>query len=196
VWLRLRIVLEHCTTAAALEAVQSCGPTIAAKITPHHMFPTIDDVVGDPIHFCKPVAKLKSDRLALVKAAASGNPKFFLGTDSAPHPLHAKRGGAGDVLGKCAAGIFTQPYATQFVLEALEQAVEKRHLARSNVSEEALRKFLTENGRLFYKQPMSKGKIRVVAGEERVIVQSGCGPKQDVIVPFRRGEEVYPIKWI
>jgi dihydroorotase len=160
------------------------------------MFLTIDDVVGDPIHFCKPVAKLKSDRLVLVKAAVSGNPKFFLGTDSAPRPLHAKRGGAGDVLGNCAAGIFTQPYATQFVLEALEQAVEKRYLARSNVSEEALRKFLTENARLFYKQPMSKGRIRVVAGEERVIAQLGFGPKQDVIVPFRRREEVYSIKWV
>jgi dihydroorotase len=160
------------------------------------MFLTIDDVVGDPIHFCKPVAKLQSDRLALIKAAVSGDPRFFLGTDSAPHPLHAKKGGAGDVLEKCAAGIFTQPYATQFVLEALEMAVGKRYVDRSDVNEDVLRKFLTENGRAFYKQPVSQERIRIVTGEERVVNQLKFGSEQDAVVPFRRGEPVYSIQWI
>lgn len=188
--------MEHCTTAAAIEAVISCGPTVAATITPHHMFLTIDDVVGDPINFCKPVAKTPRDRLALIKAVISGDSRFFLGTDSAPHPLHAKKGGSGEVVGKCAAGVFTQPYATQLVLEALELALEKRFLDRSDVSEAALRKFLTENGRIFYRQAMSKERIKIVAGGELVAEQVKFGPKQDVIVPFRRGERIYSIAWI
>ncbi len=193
---KLPVILEHCTTAEAIETVASCGPTVGATITPHHMFLTIDDVVGDPMHFCKPVAKSGSDRLALIRAAVSGNPKFFLGTDSAPHPLQAKRGGAEDVLGKCAAGIFSQPYATQLVLEALEQAVEEGHLIRSDVSEELLRKFLTENGRKFYGEANSKETIRIVSREERVMKQLQFGPDQDVIIPFRRGEPIYSIEWM
>src|ERR1700712_3604913 len=84
--------------------------------TAHHLFLIIDDVVGDNYAFCKPVAKLDTDREVLLKTAISGNPKFFLGTDSAPHPREAKIGG----FGKAAAGVFTQPYATQTVLDALE----------------------------------------------------------------------------
>jgi dihydroorotase len=193
---KLRICLEHCTTAAAIEAVASCGDTVAATITPHHMFLTIDDVVGDPLNFCKPVAKSAGDRLALIKAVVSGSSKFFLGTDSAPHPLHAKRGGAGDVLGKCAAGIFTQPYATQLVLEALEHAVEKRCLDRNDVTEEVLRNFLGLHGRRFYKETMSNERIRIIAGNEHVINELEFGPNQDVVVPFRRGESIYSIEWI
>ncbi|KAJ9625030.1 dihydroorotase [Taxawa tesnikishii (nom. ined.)] len=117
---KLRIVLEHCTTAAAVEAVKSCGPTVAATLTVHHLFLIVDDWAGDPHCFCKPVAKLPSDRRALLRAAVSGNPKFFLGTDSAPHPATSKRGGD-----KVAAGVFTQPYAAAYFIDALEQAVEK-----------------------------------------------------------------------
>lgn len=193
---KLRIILEHCTTAAAIEAVKTCGPTVAATITPHHMLLTIDDVVGDPINFCKPLAKNPEDKIALIRAAVSGNPKFFLGTDSAPHPLHAKRGGAGDVLGKCAAGIFTQPYATQFVLEALDHAVEKTYLDRAAVSEDVLRKFLTENGRKFYRQEMSKERFKIIAAKEKVAQQLVFGPNEDVVVPFRRAEPIYSLEWV
>jgi dihydroorotase len=193
----LRIILEHCTTVAAIEAVKSCGASVAATITPHHMFLIIDDVVGDPMNFCKPISKCESDRLALIRAAVSGSSKFFLGTDSAPHPLHAKRGGVGDVLGKCAAGIWTQPYATQLVLEALEQAIEKAHLDKNGVTEKMLTRFLSENGREFYRQEMSKERrIKITAAEERVIKQLHFGPDQNVIVPFRRGEPIYSLEWI
>jgi dihydroorotase len=193
---KLRICFEHCSTAAAIEIVKSSGPTLAATITPHHMFLTIDDVVGDPIHFCKPVAKNPSDRLALIRAVVSGNPKFFLGTDSAPHPLHAKRGGAGDVLGKCAAGVFTQPYATQLVLNALEQAIGKGYLERDDVNEDVLRKFLAESGRTFYRQEMSKERIKIIASNERVVEKLRFGSGDNVVVPFRRGEPTYSIKWV
>ena len=195
---KLRICLERCISASAITTVRACGSTVGATITPHHIFLTIDDVVGDPINFRKPIAKSGSDKLALLKAAVSGDPKFFLGTDSAPHPLYAKRGGAGDVLGKCAVGIFTQPYATQLVLEALELAVEKEYLDRSEVDEEALRMFLTENGRRSYKQleAMSKERTRIAAGRELVLKQLQFGPDQDVIIPFKRGEPIYSVEWM
>ena len=192
---KLRIILEHCTTAAAIEAANSCGPSIAVTITPHHMFLIVDDVVGDPLQFCKPVAKLPSDRLALVRAAVSGNSKFFLGTDSA-HSFHAKKGGAGDVLGKCAAGIWTQPYAAQLVLEALERAIEKSHLEKKDVTKEVLREFLSENGRKFCQLEISREKIRLVAGEERVIKELRFGPDQNVVVPFQREEPTYSLEWV
>jgi dihydroorotase len=193
---RLLIILEHCTTAAAIEAVKSCGTTVAGTITPHHLFLIVDDWAGDPINFCKPVAKLPSDRLALIQAAVCGSPKFFLGTDSAPHPLHAKKGGAGDVLGKCAAGVFTQPYATALVLDALEQAIGKGHLAKEAVTLEVLKGFLGEHGRRFYGVEMSREKIKIVAREERIVEHLKVGSDQNVLVPFRRKEPVYSIEWI
>lgn len=76
---RLRIVLEHCTTKAALDAVRACeSPLVGATITAHHLYLTVDDWCCDPFSFCKPVAKLPSDRDALIKAVCSGDPRFFL----------------------------------------------------------------------------------------------------------------------
>ena len=187
---RLRIVLEHCTTAAAIEAVKSCGATVAATITAHHLSLIIDDWAGDPHCFCKPVAKLPSDRRALLKAAVSGNPKFFLGTDSAPHPAISKRGD------KVAAGVFTQPYAVGYVLSALEVAVQKGMLQDSDVSEEALKGFLGEFGRKFHKAPDPHG--------ERVIIRNGGAQVDSIlrssdgsveVVPFRRGQTVWSVEW-
>ncbi|KAI9749209.1 MAG: hypothetical protein M4579_006957, partial [Chaenotheca gracillima] len=159
---KLRIVLEHCTTADALAAVRACGPTVAATITAHHLILTIDDVAGDPFSFCKPVAKLPTDRLALLQAAVSGDPKFFLGTDSAPHPEETKRGlttmtpsadqkhAVASANQKPAAGVFTQPYATQLVLAALEEAVSKGVLTEDQVTQQILEDFLGGFGRKFY----------------------------------------------
>ena len=115
---KLRIILEHCTTAAALAAVRSCGPNVAATITSHHLFLIVDDWAGNPHNFCKPVAKNPSDRRALLQTVVSGDPKFFFGTDSAPHPAETKRGD------RSAAGVFTQPHAVGYVIDALEQGVE------------------------------------------------------------------------
>jgi dihydroorotase len=103
-----------------------------------HLFLIIDDWVDEPFNYCKPVTKLPRDRLALIRTAASGNPKFFLGTDSAPHALSAKRGGS-DGLGKCAAGVFTQPYATQLVLEAFGDGAEKGVLQPEALGKDVLR---------------------------------------------------------
>lgn len=147
---KLRIILEHCTTAAALEAVRSCGSNVAATITAHHLYLTIDSWAGDPYNFCKPVAKLPSDRLAVLRAAVSGDPKCFFGSDSAPHPKPAKICGD-DGLGKISAGVFTQPYAVPLVLEAFERAAEAGMLAEEDITEEKLVNFLGGYGRRFYK---------------------------------------------
>jgi dihydroorotase len=73
----LKIILEHCTTGAAINAVKSCGPIVAAIITAHHLYLTIDDVIGDARSICKPIAKREADRKALLQAIVSGNTKLF-----------------------------------------------------------------------------------------------------------------------
>jgi dihydroorotase len=92
-------------------------PNFVGTITAHHLFLIIDDWADDPHSFCKPVAKLLSNREALIKAAVSGNGKFFFGSDSVPHDK-SKKGGNG----KTSASVFAQPYCTQYVLDAFEQA--------------------------------------------------------------------------
>lgn len=196
---KLQIILEHCTTAKAVEAVNACGANVVGTITAHHLSLIVDDWAGDPINFCKPVAKLPADRIALLKAATNGSDKFFLGTDSAPHPLRSKKGGLGNECGKCAAGVFTQPYATQIVLEALEEAVEKGILRKDDVKENVLRGFLGEVGRKFYGVEASKRKIKIHAGDEKVLERLSVkeeGKEADLVVPFRRGSPVYSLQWL
>ncbi|WPH01486.1 Hypothetical protein R9X50_00433200 [Acrodontium crateriforme] len=187
---KLRIILEHCTSAAALKAVQSCGPTVAATITAHHLFMIVDDWAGDPHCFCKPVAKLPSDRRALLKAVVSGDSKFFFGTDSAPHPATSKRGE------KFAAGVFTQPHAVGLVIDALEMGIETGVLTADDVTEEKLANFLSHYGRSFYK----------VADErnERIILSKPAKPIEEIlktedgkieVVPFRRGRMSWDAIW-
>ena len=206
---RLRIVLEHCTTAAAVEAVKACSEMVVGTITAHHLFLTVDDWVGDPVNFCKPVAKGYGDRRALLRAVVDGRGKFFLGTDSAPHGLRKKYGGMGGVgsdnavvvPGKCAAGVFTQPYATQLVLEAVEGPVERGVIGKEEVGREVLEGFLGGWGRRFYGVGKAKRKIRIVGGEERVVEtlevkKQGAEQIEDVAVPFRRGERIYSLEWL
>lgn len=114
----LQIVLEHTTTAEAVKVVLGLPVNVAATITVHHLFLTLDDVAGGklkPHYFCKPLAKRPEDRAALIQAALSGNPKFFLGTDSAPHPRQAKECAA------CSAGIFTAPVALPLLAQFFSQ---------------------------------------------------------------------------
>ena len=200
---KLRIVLEHCTTAAAIEAVKKCGPNVVGTITAHHLFLIVDDWAGDPINFCKPVAKLPSDRVALLKAATSRSPKFFLGTDSAPHPLRAKKGGLGaHEAGKCAAGVFTQPYATQLVLEAFEDAVAKGVADKSALTPFVLEGFLGDFGRKFYRIDPSGAKIKIVAKGDKVMEKMAIrstkdNPKsEDVLIVFRRNTPIYSLEWL
>jgi dihydroorotase len=203
---KLRIVLEHCTTKAAIDAVKQCGSNVVATITgkrslelespyadspaAHHLFLTIDDVVGDNHSFCKPVAKTDLDREALLQTAVSGDPKFFLGTDSAPHPKSSK---VGD-FSKAAAGVFTQPYATQIVIDALETAIEQKTLKPEDVTVSRLENFLSGFGRAFYR---AEDPLR-----ERIVLKRGQATVLDIlkneeleVVPFRRGKETWSLEW-
>lgn len=187
---RLRIILEHCTTAAAIEAVKSCGPTVAATITAHHLFLIVDDWAGDPHNFCKPVAKNPSDRRALLRTVVSGNEKFFFGTDSAPHPAETKRGD------RSAAGVFTQPHAVSYVIDALEQAIVKDVIQTSEVTPEVLEGFLGKFGRKFYKINDKKGErivLRKPVKDVEATLKSEDGSLE--VVPFRRGKMTWGVEW-
>ncbi|RFU34047.1 hypothetical protein B7463_g2310, partial [Scytalidium lignicola] len=182
----LNIVLEHCTTKAALDTVRGLGPNVAATITAHHLWICLDEAVGSVHNFCKPVAKSPLDRVALVKAVVSGEQKFFFGSDSAPHPLSAKVGGL-----KTVAGCFTQSYATSLVVSAVQEAINKGWIKEEDVTQEKLEGFLSTYGRRFYKLPEAKEGKRIVLekkGEvikERVVSRDG----EVKVVNFKSGDE-------
>ena len=191
---KLRIVLEHCTTTSAIEAVKKCGPNVAGTITAHHLFLTSDDwskETGSVHNYCKPVAKTPSDRKALLRTATSGNPKFFLGTDSAPHPVEAKRDGA--------AGVFTQPYASQLVVDAFELGIQEKILSQDKVTMEILQGFLGTFGRFFYQTPSTEERISL-GGSQRIIesisVVNSLGDEDTCVVPFRARILTRQLKWL
>ncbi len=148
----LRIVLEHITTRSAAERVNRLRPNVVATITAHHLVLTLDDVIGyspeskgflQPHHFCKPIAKFAEDREMLIQAATSGNPKFFFGSDSAPHLRETK-----EAANVCA-GIFTAPVALS-VLAAVFKAQNAL---------DALQDFTSRFGAEFYGLPLNAGTI-------------------------------------
>jgi dihydroorotase len=188
---KLRIILEHCSTSAALEAVRACGPSVSGTITAHHLSLVIDDWAGDPFCFCKPVAKTPEDRDALLRAVVSSKGKFFLGTDSAPHPSIKKRGED-----KVAAGVFTQPYALGYVLDALQTGVERGVIQEKDITQEALEGFFSEFGRKFYKVKDERSeKIVLKKGAEKIVdVLKKDGVSVEV-VPFRKGEQTWSAEW-
>ncbi|KAK3937217.1 dihydroorotase homodimeric type [Diplogelasinospora grovesii] len=191
---KLRIVLEHCTTAAAVEAVRACGPTVGATITAHHLYLTSHEACCDPFAFCKPIPKKPTDRDALVKAVVSGEAKFFFGSDSAPHPIQTKT----EVQpgGKAPAGVFTQPYVTQLVLLALEEAVERGVITDEDVMQERLEGFLSRNGRRFYKLPDETQKKIVLERKGETIAQSVKSEDGKVEVGISRGgAEVFSLRF-
>jgi dihydroorotase len=115
----LRIVLEHVTTQEAVLFIESASSNIAATITPQHLLYNRNALFAGgirPHYYCLPVLKREPHRAALVKAATSGNPKFFLGTDSAPHTTSSKENACG------CAGCFSAPIALELYAEAFESA--------------------------------------------------------------------------
>ena len=115
---RLKVVLEHVTTAAAAAFVHQAPPRLAATITAHHLLLNRNDLLLGglrPHYYCLPLVKREGDRQALLEAALSGSPKFFLGTDSAPHARSAKENACG------CAGVFTAPAALELYAEAFEE---------------------------------------------------------------------------
>jgi len=133
---KLKIIMEHITTKASVEALDKFE-NLYATITLHHLLITLDDVAGgmlQPHLFCKPIAKRPEDREALRKVALEGHPKVMFGSDSAPHPQHAKENCG------CAAGVFTSPIAVQVLTELF--------MEHSNV--EKLQAFISGNAQKIY----------------------------------------------
>lgn len=143
---KLRVVMEHLSTAAAVSAVLAWPERVAATITAHHLCFTIDDLAGerlDSSYFCKPILKTAADRDALLEAAMSGSPKFFFGSDSAPHPADAKRLGA--------AGSYAAPVAMPLLAGAFDQAGALNRLED----------FCSKNGARFYRLPAPRRFLRL-----------------------------------
>lgn len=188
----LRIVLEHCTTEAAVNIVNEINKDIinaadirvAATITAHHLFLTIDDWAGNPINFCKPVAKLPNDKRALVKAVTSGKPYFFFGSDSAPHALANKT----KHIGVCA-GVYTQLFAVPY----LAQVFDEQH------SLDKLKDFVSTFGLSFYRvtsdQLKSQDEVTLFRKLQSV-PEVISNEKSLTVAPFKSGEKLdWSIKW-
>jgi dihydroorotase len=171
----LKVVLEHITTREAAQYVEVTGPNVAATITAHHLLMNRNALfMGGirPHHYCLPVLKRESHREALVEAATSGNPKFFLGTDSAPHPRAAKEAACG------CAGIYTAHAALELYATAFEEAGALDKLER----------FASVFGAQFYGLPLNEGTISLERAEWRVPERIAFGA--DELVPLRAGETI------
>src|SRR4029077_3371986 len=171
----LRIVLEHVTTEEAALYVGAGGPNLAATITAHHLVINRNALfVGGirPHLYCLPIAKREQHRLALRRAATSGNPAFFLGTDSAPHAVPTKETACG------CAGIFTAPAALEIYAEVFEEAA-----ALDNFEA-----FASLNGPAFYRLPVNEA--RITLRREDWTVPERIGEGDLAVAPFRAGESL------
>jgi dihydroorotase len=171
----LKIVLEHITTRDAVQYVEVTGPNVAATVTAHHLLMNRNALfMGGirPHHYCLPVLKREEHREALVEAATSGNPKFFLGTDSAPHPRHDKEAGCG------CAGIYTGHAALELYAVAFEEAG----------ALERLEGFASVFGAGFYGLPVNEDRVTLVREDWTVPRRLKFG--DDELVPLRAGETI------
>ena len=171
----LKVVLEHATTREAVQFVEVTGPNVAATITAHHLLLNRNSLfVGGirPHHYCLPVLKREEDREALVEAATSGNPKFFLGTDSAPHPRREKEAACG------CAGIYTAHAAIELYATAFEEAS----------ALDKLEAFASEFGARFYGLPLNEARVTLAREEWRVPERLAFGAEE--LVPLRAGESI------
>lgn len=171
----LKVVLEHITTQQAADFVSSAGANVAATITPHHLMINRNAIFEGglrPHAYCLPVAKREKHRQAVRKAAVGGSPKFFLGTDSAPHPVHAKQSGCG------CAGVFNAPAAMEAYATVFE---EEGALDR-------LEAFASENGPRFYGLPLNEGRLTLERKPMEVPKEIVSGDVD--LVPFPAGKSL------
>ena len=172
---RLKVVFEHITTRQAVEFVTRANANIAATITAHHLLYNRNAMFTGGIRphlYCLPVLKRETHRQALIQAAISGSPKFFLGTDSAPHAQHAKESACG------CAGIYTAHAAIELYAEAFEDAGALTKL-------EAFASFY---GADFYALPRNRDSITLRRDSWEVSKTLSLG--NEVCVPLRAGESV------
>ena len=168
---KLTIIMEHITTKASVEALDRFS-NLYATITLHHLLITLDDVAGgmlQPHLFCKPIAKRPEDRDALLKVALEAHPKVMFGSDSAPHPQHAKESCG------CAAGVFTSPIALQVLAELFEE--------KSTVDK--LQAFVSDNAQKIYKNIKVAQKTVILEKKPFVVPQ-----KYGTVVPMYAGQKI------
>jgi len=171
----LKIVLEHITTRDAVQYVEVTGPNVGATITAHHLLLNRNALfLGGlrPHHFCLPVLKREEHREALVEAATSGNPKFFLGTDSAPHSRATKETACG------CAGIYTAHAAIELYAAAFEEAG----------ALDRLEGFASHHGADFYGLPRNQDSITLQ--REKWAVPATLRYGKEELVPLRAGETI------
>lgn len=172
----LKVVLEHITTKDGAEFVKSAERNVAATITAHHLLLNRNAIFAGgirPHHYCLPVLKREIHRQALVAAVISGNPKFFLGTDSAPHAKRTKEAACG------CAGCYTAHAGIELYAEAFEAAG----------ALERLEGFASHFGPDFYGMPRNTGKITLVR-ENWAVPAELPYPADDALVPLRAGETI------
>jgi len=170
----LKVVFEHITTKDAAELVKAAGPNVGATITAHHLLYNRNSIFQGgirPHYYCLPVLKRETHRLALVEAATSGNPKFFLGTDSAPHARHAKEAACG------CAGCYTAHAALELYAEAFEAAG----------ALDKLEGFASFHGADFYGLPRNAGTVTLVKQPWTVPDAYDYAPGE-TLTPLRAGE--------
>ena len=168
----LKIVLEHITTQDAANFVAQGPATLAATITPHHLDYNRNAMFEGgirPHFYCLPVAKREHHRLALRKAATSGSPKFFLGTDSAPHAVHAKEAACG------CAGVFCAPHALESYAKVFDE----------EGAMDRFEAFASENGPRFYGLPLNEERVTLTREAQDVPTRISVGGTE--IVPFHAG---------
>ena len=169
----LKVVMEHITTKQAADFVQEAGDNLAATVTPHHMEINRTDIFRGGIRphlYCLPIAKREGHRLAVREAAVSGHPRFFLGTDSAPHPVHAKETACG------CAGIFNAPGALPVYAAIFE----------AEGALDRLEAFSSLNGPRFYGLPVNEGTVTLV--REPTVQMDGITVGDDRVLAYHAGE--------
>ena len=169
----LKMVLEHVTTAEGVDFVGESGPHVAATVTPQHLILNRNALFDGglrPHAYCLPVAKRERHRQAIRRAATSGSPKFFLGTDSAPHAVEKKEADCG------CAGIFNAPFALESYATVFE---EEGALDR-------LEAFASEHGPRFYGLPLND--VRIILERKETSVPQSLPAAGTSIVPFHAGE--------
>jgi dihydroorotase len=171
----LKIVLEHLTTADGVAFVQSAPDNVAATITAHHLLYNRNAIFAgglNPHMYCLPVLKREQHRESLLRAATSGSGKFFLGTDSAPHPVSGKEKGCG------CAGIYTAHAALELYATAFEAAG----------ALDRLEGFASFYGPDFYGLPRNKGTVTLEKREWEIPARYGFGVEE--VVPLEAGKRL------
>jgi len=169
---KLRVVLEHISTQAAVDFVKQAPSQVAATITPHHLLYNRNHLLAGglrPHYYCLPILKRASDQTALQEAATSGNPKFFAGTDSAPHAKQTKESACG------CAGIYSAPYAISAYATVFDSLAQL----------DKLNAFTSQFGAAFYKLPPNTDSLELIRAPQVIAQELALG--QDVVIPMGAG---------